>query len=240
MIDIHCHILPGLDDGPADIESAVAMAQFASSCGITTIVATPHYLPGIYTPTSEAVLEALSNLTREIGARGIPLQILSGQEIHIEPEIVEKIASHFLLTINFTNYFLLELPFSQIPQGAQEIIFRAKISGFTPIICHPERNVEIQHNCEILTNLVESGALVQITGASLVGRYGEETQKTAKELLRKELVHIIASDAHEGETLIRDFLHAFECVSSLYGRSVADKLTRVNPESIIRGGKIEH
>jgi protein-tyrosine phosphatase len=239
IIDLHCHILPGIDDGAADTEAAIAMAQLAVSCGISTIVATAHHLPGIYSPSPETVLEALSRLTEETRAREIPIQIVCGQEIHIEPDIVERIISGSLLTINSTNYFLVELPFSQIPEGAQEIIFRAKISGFTAIIAHPERNIEIQRSPEILANFVESGALVQITGASLAGRQGEEVKETAKQLLQKKLVHIIASDAHKADAGIRDFLWAFDYVRSLYGDEVADKLTRGNPESIIRGWKIE-
>jgi protein-tyrosine phosphatase len=238
MIDLHCHILPGIDDGASDIESAIAMAQLAVSCGITTIVATPHHLPGIYPTTAESVLETLSLLTTEIRAREIPLQILPGQEIYIEPQTLEKILNRSLLTINFTNYFLLELPFSQIPERAQEMVFRAGISGFTPILAHPERNIQIQQNPEIIANFTQSGALIQITGSSLVGRQGQETQKTARELLQRELVHVIASDAHTGESGIRDFLQASEYVSSFYGDEVADRLTGLNPQAIISGEKI--
>jgi len=137
MIDIHCHILPGIDDGSSSLEESVAMARFAASCGITTIVATPHHVPDIFPTTPKKILDALATLTREIESRRVPVQILSGQEIHIEQNTAEKVADQSLLTINYTNYVLLELPYSQIPPGTAQTFFRMRISGFTPIIAHP-------------------------------------------------------------------------------------------------------
>ncbi|MFH1421777.1 MAG: CpsB/CapC family capsule biosynthesis tyrosine phosphatase [Planctomycetota bacterium] len=235
MIDIHCHILPFLDDGPDSLETAIKLSQLAVECGVSTIVTTPHYLPEIFTTSPEMINKALSDFKLVLEQEKIPLTILPGQEIHIEADMLDKIINRSLLTLNLKNYFLFEFPLLQVPPGAREMIFHAKLSGLTPVIAHPERNTQIQHNIKMLSEFVNGGALVQITGGSITGHFGKEAHATAEQLLRKELVHVVASDSHREETGFRTLKQAFESISASYGSDYADMLTQKNPETIING-----
>ena len=199
IVDIHNHILPGLDDGPKSIEQALLLAENAVANGITHVIATPHHLNGRYRNSSVEVQEAVAGLYRELLQRNIRLKILSGQEIYLSTNILEELDHDCLTLANSGKYLLIELPSEYIPSHTSDFIYKIQLRGYIPIIVHPERNKVFQKNKQLLYEYVFRGALIQITAASLLGLNGRSLRKYTKELIRHNLVHFISSDAHHFE-----------------------------------------
>ncbi|SDB81127.1 protein-tyrosine phosphatase [Pelagirhabdus alkalitolerans] len=197
MIDTHCHILPGLDDGAKHIEESVAMAKEAINQGIHTIVATPHHKNGRYDNPKEKVLSAVENLNRQLQDRNLPLTILPGQEIRLYGELVNDIEHNDLLTMNQSGrYLFVELPTNHIPRFTKQLLFDIQLHDLVPVIVHPERNTEFLEHPNRLYEFVRQGVLTQITASSLVGKFGKKMKKFSHELIESNLTHFIASDAH--------------------------------------------
>lgn len=218
MIDIHCHILPGIDDGAKDEEASIAMAKAAVAQGIQTIIATPHHQNGSYTNTKTSILENVQALNNLLQEEGIPLTILPGQENRLFGEMVSDLQSGELLTLtNETNYLFVEFPSGSVPRYAKQMLFDLQVAGVKPIIVHPERNREIIEHPSILFDLVQRGALTQVTAASVIGKFGKNIQKFTHQLIEANLTHFIASDAHN--TTSRGFCldDAFQHVKERYG-----------------------
>lgn len=219
MIDLHCHILPGIDDGPASQNESLAMARCAVEDGIHTIVATPHTLNGIYLNPAKEVLSKVAVLQKSLSSNHIQIELYAAADVHLCPHMLERVASGDAVTINDAKkYLLLELPSQAIPKGVKDEIFELKLHGITPIITHPERNAMITHNSDILYDLVSMGALSQITAMSITGGFGAFVKRAAEIMLKKRLVHIIASDAHGSNNrppvLSRAVEHAAEILGS--------------------------
>jgi len=221
MIDIHSHILPGVDDGPPSMEESLEMAKAAVADGIRTIAATPHHNDGDYVNEKTAILAAVEQLNAALEDNSIPLTVVPGQEVRHYDYLVEDLYDGTkLLTINNNSkYLLLEFPSGEVPSNAQETLHELGILGITPIIAHPERNRAIAAKPDLMLELLEAGALGQVTSQSLVGRFGPKVQKVAEELCRRNLVHLVASDAHNNTT--RPFLmkEAMEWVSRELGET---------------------
>lgn len=200
MIDLHCHILPNVDDGSQSLEESLQMAEQAVEDGIKAMVATPHTLNGVNTNGVEDVLSGVAALQGALSANHLDLKLHPGADIHLCTDMVQRITSREACTINDTGkYILLELPSQMIPNGVKDEIFALKLNGITPIITHPERNTMVQHDPDILYQLVQMGALAQVTAMSLTGDFGEFIGQVSATLLRYRLVQIIASDAHSAK-----------------------------------------
>ncbi|KOO51982.1 tyrosine-protein phosphatase [Viridibacillus arvi] len=196
LVDIHNHILPGLDDGPKSIEEAVLLAENAVSNGITHIIATPHHHDGKYMNPSSVVEEAVVNLNKELDERLIPLEILPGQETHIYNTLIADLNNDLITLANSGKYILIELPINHIPPFTFDILFQIQLKGFIPIIVHPERNMVFRKDKQKLYDLVNKGTLVQVTASSLIGVNGRAIKKYIKYLIKHNIVHFISSDAH--------------------------------------------
>ena len=198
MIDIHCHILPDIDDGPRTMEESLEMCRIAVADGIKTIVATPHHnSPYVDSQPTAVVLQRVEELREELCRHAIPLEILPGQEIHITETIVEDILQGRSLTLNNAGkYALIEMPSDSVPFYVRQVVEELKGNGITAIIAHPERNRQVQQDPSVLEQLIDAGALGQITAGSLLGQFGSSAEKSARELLRYGHVHVIASDGH--------------------------------------------
>lgn len=197
MIDIHVHILPGMDDGPSTMDEALEMARVAVLNGIGTIVATPHCLNGVYDNWRDDILSACAELNAELAGRDIPLTVLPGSEVRLSPEVTDALASGRLMTMNDKGrYISLELPEQFIPEATINFINHLRNMDITPIISHPERNPAIQHNIQLLRDIVGAGALTQITAGSLTGGFGEKALKCCLQITDQRLAHFMASDAH--------------------------------------------
>jgi len=201
-IDLHNHILPGIDDGPSELEESVQLARDLSACGFSTIVATPHSLGG--KPSPDLIMQKLELLQEALEQEQVPLTILSGAEQHIEPELVERLERKEVLTLNQTSYLLLELPmFQPLPVYTEPLLFRLVSAGYRPVIPHPERVIALQMNQQMLFRLQQLGALYQVTWGAFTGLLGPAAAKTARYMLKAGLVHLLSTDVHHpGSSLL--------------------------------------
>jgi protein-tyrosine phosphatase len=197
MIDLHCHILPGIDDGAVDLKESIRMAKQANAEGIHTIVATPHHQNGRYNNNKENIKKYVQDLKEALAKERVNINILPGQESRIFGEMVEEYKKGSLLTINDTDkYLFVEFPSSQVPRYTEQLFYNLQAQGLTPIIVHPERNKMIIEKPDLLYDLVNRGAMAQLTASSLTGVFGKKIQKFSNQLIYSNLVHFIASDAH--------------------------------------------
>jgi len=235
MIDLHCHILPNLDDGPTSWTTTLNMCRKASSFGIHTIVATPHVQNGIYNNTCQKIEEKVEILNQKLKDNNILLQILSGSEIHVGADIIEKLKKHEFLSLNKSKYILLEFPHDQVPVNIDNILFQIQIMGFIPIIAHVERNLKIQKKPELLYQLIQKGVLAQITASSLCGLFGPVPKKISQKLLAEDLIYSMVSDAHSNSEGGRGsfFPQAIKEASKIIGYKSAMALVTTNPQIII-------
>ncbi|HZK39950.1 MAG TPA: CpsB/CapC family capsule biosynthesis tyrosine phosphatase [Atribacterota bacterium] len=236
MIDIHCHILPNMDDGPSSWDTSLNMCrQQAVANGIKTIIATPHALNGIYKNHPQDIEEKVKILNQKIKENNLPLQVLPGSEVHLSADIIEAIKNKEVLTLNKSNYILLEFPHTQIPFHIEEILFQMQIMGITPILSHVERNLKFQQKPALLSRLIQKGVLAQITAASLCGFFGPIPKKIAQKFLSEGLVYSIASDAHTDSKKGRGsfFSQALTEASKIIGHQAALNLVHSNPQKII-------
>jgi protein-tyrosine phosphatase len=218
MIDIHSHILFGLDDGAQTPEDTLNMAKQAAADGITMIVATPHHQDGTYNNPPEKVIRRLEEVNRLLGDHEIPLQVLAGMEVHVDGNVVESIQEGKLITYNgHKRHMLLELPHDHVPRYIDKLIFNLQLAGIIPIIPHPERNRELREDPNRLYRLVKQGAMAQLTAASVVGKFGKKIQKCCDEMMKHNLVHFIATDAHNVGSRGVVLREAYEFIGGKYG-----------------------
>jgi len=217
MIDIHCHILPGVDDGPATIEDSLEMAREAVREGIKVIIATPHHKNNSYENIKEDIVIKVNELNNQLLKKDIPLKILAGQENRIYGEIIKDFQQGEIQTLNNSKYLFIEFPTSSVPRYTERLLYDIQIEGITPIIVHPERNKELMTNPNTLYNLVKNGALTQVTAASLAGYFGKSIQKFSKQLIEYNLTHFIASDAHNIGNRTFKLNEAFDIIDKEFG-----------------------
>ena len=233
MIDLHCHILPGMDDGPETLDEAMAMCRAATVDGIETIVAAPHYKPGTYEFTGQEMLAALNMLSGEIAKQGLNLRILPGAEVTVSPEMQGSVLPGGCLTINKSRYFLAEFRPLSVPARWDIFLISFLNTGMTPIIAHPERNEWFIRHPEALAAAVRCGILIQITAMSLIGGFGPEAQDFSIYLLRKNLVHVIASDGHSADQRPPQLADAVALAADVVGRERAEALVTTIPQAVI-------
>lgn len=236
MIDLHCHILPGLDDGPDDLREAMRMCDMAAADGIETIVATPHNLNGLYGNDREKIMDAVSSFREIASKNGLRLDILPGADTHMAAELYDEIEKGNITTINDRGKFLLlEPPQFITPEIMKEQIFRLRLGGLTPVITHPERIEALTGDFDALYEMIEAGALMQITAGSLTGNFGGDIKECALRMLRLNAVHVIASDAHNTSARPPVLSKARRLTADTVGEREADKLFLHNPRAIIEG-----
>ncbi|MCM3225249.1 tyrosine-protein phosphatase [Terribacillus saccharophilus] len=221
MIDIHCHILNNVDDGARGIEDSLAIAQEAIKQGINTIIATPHHRNNQFLNTKNDILEKVSYLNSIFQERKIPLSVIAGQEIRIYGEMLEGFNRDELLPLNSSRYVLVEFPTSSIPKYTNKLFYNLQLEGYIPVIAHPERNHKILDDPNVLYDLVANGALSQLTAASLCGRFGKRIKNLSENLIEANLVHFVASDAHNTTNRNITMDEAFNKIEDSFGRSVA-------------------
>ena len=230
MIDLHSHILPGIDDGADSLETSLEMARAAVEDGITALAATPHVRSDWPTPAEE-MERLVGELRAALAEAAIPLELLTGGEIAFEmiAELDDETLRRFGLAGN-PAYLLLELPHYGWPATLDHVVFDLQIRGFTIVLAHPERSLEVQGEPERLGRLIEKGVLVQITAASVDGRLGATARKTAHRLIDRGLAHMLASDAHAPWLRAIGLSHAAEAVGN---KALARWLTEEVPGAIV-------
>ncbi|MBI5586564.1 MAG: capsular biosynthesis protein [Deltaproteobacteria bacterium] len=235
MIDLHCHLLPGVDDGAKDLEESLAMARLAVNDGIRAIVATPHVRNGLYHHTREELEERFIRLKEYLQVQGLPLTLYLGADIHLSPGLIQHLERQELPSINNRRYLLLELPSFALPSALQEILFKLRAKGFIPVVTHPERNGAIQKNPEQAVELSRFGALFQVTAMSLTGEFGGKVRDCAAALLEKGLVQVLATDAHSPRNRPPFLAAGVRAAEKLIGKEAALRLVTDHPERILAG-----
>ena len=236
MIDLHCHILPAIDDGSSDIRTSIGMARMAAEDGITHIAATPHYHYG-KSPTIGEIQSAVRVLTEKIDQEGIPVKLLSGADIRLSYDLFKAIEGRTIPTIGDTRYFLIELP-ELIPPHLDDFIFEALLKGYVPVVTHPERNYTLLTSQEKMGELRKTGALFQLTAMSITGEFGPQIRKCCQTLLKKGYVDFVASDAHSIGRRCPGLSKAYREVADILDRRQADRILRENPAAVIENRKI--
>lgn len=198
MIDIHAHILPGIDDGAEDMYDTLEMASMAVESGITDMVATPHCnIPGMMSNYySEEYVRLFRETERALKEEGIPLNLYAGMEVFMTPEVPSLLREEKILTINGSHFLLVEFAFDEDPDFASQMLQEMKSLGLIPIVAHPERYEFVQGNPQLVYEWRKLGYLMQLNKSSLMGRFGMHSYKTAHQLLQHNLASVIASDAH--------------------------------------------
>jgi protein-tyrosine phosphatase len=235
MIDLHCHLLPGVDDGAEDLEESLAMARLAVADGIRGIVATPHFLNGVYHHRPEELRERFLQLKKSLAEQSLALSLYPGADVHLAPGLIRNLERPELPSINNRRYLLLELPSFALPSALHDTLFHIRTKGFTPIITHPERNASIQRKPDQVDEMSRFGALFQVTAMSLTGEFGKKVRACAAALMEKGLVQVMASDAHSSKGRTPILSAGLKAAADLIGREAALRLVTDHPERILAG-----
>lgn len=234
MIDLHCHILPGVDDGAKDVSQSIEMAKAAEKEGITAIIATPHHMNGTYKNEKAAVEYDVDILNTQLQQAGIGVDIYAGQEVRLYGELLQDYENNKLLTVNHSTHMLVEFPSSSIPAFAEQLLFDMQLKGITPIIVHPERNAAIAEDPDRLYKLIKNGALSQVTAASVNGKFGKKIKALSMQLIEADLTHFIATDAHNTTSRGFGLGQAYSEIDSDYAAYFQE-----NAEAVLAGQYIQ-
>jgi protein-tyrosine phosphatase len=238
FVDIHCHIVPGIDDGARDWDESLAMAQLAAADGTATIIATPHQLGSYSRNHGNVIRQRVAELSQRLTNAGVPLNVLPGADIRVDDGLVEQILSGDVLTLgDHGRHVLLELP-HDLYLPLESLVERLSRHNIVAILSHPERNEGILRRPNVLQTLVEAGCLLQITAGSLCGSFGEACQRLAESLVECGLVHFVASDGHGAKSRRPLLRHAYERVNELIGFEAATALCCGNPSLVAAGQSV--
>ncbi len=233
MIDLHCHLLPGIDDGAADLEVALEMARLAVADGVTVVACTPHIMPGYYENTGEGIRQAVAELQARLDEAGIALRLVPGADVHLVPDMVAGLRAGRLLTLADSRYFLFEPPHNVAPPRLEESVFNVMAAGYQPLITHPERLRWIESHYEIMTRLAHAGAWMQLTAGSITGKFGDRARYWSERMLDEGIVHIIASDAHNLRKRTPVLSEAVELVADRLGAEAAHDMVLTRPLAVL-------
>ena len=236
FIDVHCHLIPALDDGAKDFSMALQMAQSAITANTRTVFCTPHHLNGAFSNSRAIILEQLRILQSQLLEAGIDLQLVPGSELHLVPELPAQILAGEALTYaDLGQAALVELPKHTVPLGTEAILERLLLNGITPIIAHPERNAELARNPNKLAPWIEDGCKLQLTAQSCAGDFGKPIQQVCHLWCKQGWVHLIASDAHRPHGRMPDMRMGYQAVMQWLDQDSAQLLTVTNPGRLLIG-----
>ncbi|MBV1731199.1 MAG: capsular biosynthesis protein, partial [Hydrogenophaga sp.] len=195
MIDLHSHILPGIDDGAKTLDDSLEMARIAVADGIHTMACTPHIYPGMYMNDGPGIDRARARLQAELDQAGIPLKLVVGADVHLVPGLLDGLKAGSVPTLNRSRYFLLEPSHTTPPPRLEDSVFNLIASGYTPIITHPERLTWVESHYPVFLRLIEQGAWMQVTAGALTGAFGKRAQHWGERFVGEGFTHILATDA---------------------------------------------
>jgi protein-tyrosine phosphatase len=233
MIDLHCHILPGIDDGSPDLATSLAMARIAVNDGILITACTPHIYPGLYENDSRGIIARVAALQAIFEKEGIALRLTHGADAHLTRELLDRLRRGTAPTLHGGRYFLLEPPHHVAPPHFEEAMFNFLVAGYVPVITHPERLTWIDRHYDVFKRLACAGVWMQVTSGSLTGRFGDGAQHWGERMLDDGVVHLLATDAHGIEH--RAPLLAEGCLAAekWVGKEEAHRLVNERPQAIL-------
>lgn len=233
MIDLHCHLLPGIDDGAPDLATSINMAKVFAADGVGTVACTPHILPGLYHNSGPNIRLATTRLQQVLVEQGIPLQLVTGADNHIVPDFLAELRAGKLLSLADTRYILVEPPHHVAPPRLEELFFSLVAAGYVPILTHPERLTWISANYAAITRLVAAGTWIQITAGSLAGAFGRSARYWGERLLDEGRVHLLASDAHDLVKRPPNLGRGRELAAKRVGDAEARNLVETRPRGVL-------
>jgi protein-tyrosine phosphatase len=238
VIDLHCHYLPGIDDGAQTVDEALTLARAAVDAGIHTCVLTPHVHVGRYNNTLASIRRSFAEFQQALTDQAVPLNVRIGGEVRIAPEImplVEQEQIPFIGRLGDDRIILLEFPHSHLVVGGEKLIRWLLDRRIRPLIAHPERNRDVMRNVDKIAEYVGMGCLLQVTGASVIGHFGTNAQTCAYALLDRNWVSVVATDAHNMEHRPPNLNLAHDALAAIGGVQYARELTELFPAKIIGG-----
>lgn len=240
MIDLHCHLLPGVDDGPETMEESLAMAQTAVAQGITHLLCTPHHNNGRYENPKASIIAAVAELQAALDTAAIPLTVLEGQEVRVTGELIEDLTADNLLFTDLNDtYLLIEFPSADVPAYSETLLFELRGLGKIPVIVHPERNRYFMEDPDRLIPYLDMGCLAQLTAPSIVGIFGKKIQKIAHQMVERNLVQMVASDAHGINKRPFYLKEAYSEIEQKYGKQVVEQMQQV-AKDLVNGDDVNY
>jgi len=233
MIDLHCHILPGIDDGAPDLSVSLEMARASVADGVSVVACTPHILPGLYHNSGLQIRQATRQLQDALDQEGIPLRLVTGADAHMVPDFVAGLRSGHLLALADTRYVLVEPPHHVAPIRLEDFFFNLMLGGYVPILTHPERLTWVKSHYAIIQRLVRTGVWMQITAGSLAGAFGRSAQYIGERLLDEGCVHILASDAHDTTRRPPNLSKGRDLAAKRVGAREAEHLVATRPGGVL-------
>lgn len=238
MIDLHCHLLPGVDDGSANLDISLRLAQEAVENGITHALLTPHHMNGVFINHRSDVVARTEDFQEQLKQHGIELTVFPGQEVRINGDLLTALDSNDVLFADESGqYLMLEFPDDDVPAYTTDMIYQLQQRGIVPVIVHPERNTKIMKHPELLFELLEKGCLSQITASSYVGTFGDKVQVFSRQLIAAGQGYLFASDAHNLPGRKYEMREAFEKLRMEFGNEVANQFEE-NAKAIINGDAV--
>jgi protein-tyrosine phosphatase len=240
LIDLHSHILPGIDDGPESLEDSIELALDYERAGYVTVVATSHWIAGSrWVPASEQIVEGATELNRAIKENGLGLKVLPGMEIGLDPQIPDYLEDGVVLTLGGSKYVLVEMPFQRLPMGWEDIIFKITSKGYFVLLAHPERCQQLFMEQQLIEKIAHSGAYIQVNYDSFIGNSGPEAIHSARRLAIQGKIHCLASDTHDiRHRHIGSVKKAMVEIEKLVGPENLRLLSVENPGRVLRSEKL--
>ena len=235
MIDLHSHILPGIDDGARTLDDSLEIAWQSYESGVTHMLCTPHINEGVFDNSVETISLAFESLNRHLIKHEIPLSIAIGSEVRVSPSIIDLVKQNkipFIGTFNEEKLLLLELPHSHITPGVENLVRWLKRNNIQPVIPHPERNREIISDYRKILHLESMGCIFQVTAGSFIGRFSEKSKEIADMMLHENKIAYVASDTHNVKRRPNDMSLARDYIDRVMGEELAYQLTTENPRKI--------
>jgi protein-tyrosine phosphatase len=233
LIDLHCHLLPCIDDGADSLEMALEMARIATADGIGTIVCTPHIYPGLYDNSASGISIAVTRMQRELDEAGIALRLEVGADVHLARDLAGAVARGRVPTLAGSRYLLLEPPHHTAPPGFEDAAFELMTAGLVPVITHPERLSWIHDHYAVFERLADRGVWMQVTAGALTGRFGRRVKYWGERFVGEGRCHVIATDAHHPQRRPPLLAEARDAAARLVGAVEADNMVRLRPQAIL-------
>jgi protein-tyrosine phosphatase len=233
VIDLHSHILPGIDDGAANLNISLEMARIAVTNGVTIQACTPHIFPGLYQNSGAQIRSATLELQRHLDERGVPLRLVTGADAHVVPNMAGKLREGAILSLADTRYVLVEPPHHVAPPRIEYFFFELLAAGYVPILTHPERLTWIETHYMLFVQLFRAGVWMQLTSGSLTGAFGRRPKYWAERMLSDGLVQILASDAHGAKRRRPDLADGRAVAAKWLGEDEAEQLVCIRPRAVL-------